>query len=89
MNLGNSEPENTNDYNDVVTEKKVRESLHVPDEAEIDIKYGGESLHEGSNTMCVWVEVTGKGSYSGYSGSAFLSLEDGSAVHNILAFDQY
>ena len=71
------------DYNSYLTEKKVRESLNIPNDADIKIEYGEPYYWEAANVNLVHVDVYGKGKYNGYYASAQFT-EKGKAARQFI-----
>lgn len=77
------------DYNSAVTEKKVRECLNIPKDAEIKITYADEpGYKESFGKWRIWTEVTGKGKYKGYSAGAFFDVDTGEYTDNMIVWQK-
>ena len=75
------------DYNKKLTEKVVRESLYIPNDAEIKIVYGEPWYWEAANTNLIDVMVAGKGKYKGYYAGACFT-ESGMAARQFRGWDK-
>ena len=71
------------DYNKYLTEKAVRKSLEIPDDAVIKIVYGKPFYWENGRTNLVDVKVAGKGKYEGYYAGACFT-ESGRAARQFI-----
>ncbi len=78
---------NEMDYNDVLTERCVRESLEVDDDAKIIVEYGKPYFDEGSGSYLVAVAVLGTGKYYDYEAAGSFSTETGE-IHSVLIWHQ-
>ena len=73
------------DYKDKITEGVIRQSLGIPDKADIEIQYSEPYFWDGGGKDLVTVYVTGKGDDEGYVAGADFTL-DGECCKSVLSW---
>lgn len=78
-----------NDYNSLVTEKRVREALKVPAKATVKITYGNKYYWDAGCIYLVYVSIEGIGKYKEYYAGATFNVEDGDLCTDIHVWDKF
>lgn len=76
-----------NDYNSIVTVKRVRTTLRVPSDAKVKITYGKKYYKRSFGRYLVYVSVNGTGKYKKYHASADFDVKTGEICSSIYMWD--
>ena len=89
INVFEYQPKNSGneDYNSVITEKSVRESLGVPEDADVSISYSEEYYWRAGEINVTNVSVEGVGKDEGHFARASFDVSNGEMANNILMWN--